>query len=346
MNAGAYGREWSDVVVDARRRSTPTDARTLALEELGLSYRHSALVAGQVVAQVRFRLVESTPEEVKATVAELLAQRKATQPTNKRTFGSVFKNPDGRRRRRAADRGVRAEGPPDRRCAHLAAARELHRERGRRDVGGLHRADGRGAATRARAVRRSSSSTRCSSSARSRCRRCRELARCGEVGRVAARRRTSARTAVLPVRRGVLELARFAPSGRSLIVGVVLLALVCRRLRRGTRHVALRGPDARGARRDAAAARARCGLRWRPSWGGACSGSTRGTLDERLSSLPRRSSLHLRPRVPAHASRRRAAGAAGARAPTGQAARSWSRRAAGCCGRSLTRTCRASRASG
>jgi UDP-N-acetylmuramate dehydrogenase len=30
---------------------------------------------------------------VKAKVAELLAQRKATQPTNKRTFGSVFKNP-------------------------------------------------------------------------------------------------------------------------------------------------------------------------------------------------------------------------------------------------------------
>src|SRR5262249_56910810 len=27
--------------------------------------------------------------------AELNAQRKASQPTNKRTFGSVFKNPDG-----------------------------------------------------------------------------------------------------------------------------------------------------------------------------------------------------------------------------------------------------------
>ena len=34
------------------------------------------------------------PEEIKATVAELIAQRKATQPTNKRTFGSVFKNPE------------------------------------------------------------------------------------------------------------------------------------------------------------------------------------------------------------------------------------------------------------
>jgi UDP-N-acetylmuramate dehydrogenase len=46
-----------------------------------------------VVAEVRFQLEPSTPEAVKGKVAELLAQRKATQPTNKRTFGSVFKNP-------------------------------------------------------------------------------------------------------------------------------------------------------------------------------------------------------------------------------------------------------------
>ena len=34
------------------------------------------------------------PEDVKRTVAEMNARRKATQPTNKRTFGSVFKNPE------------------------------------------------------------------------------------------------------------------------------------------------------------------------------------------------------------------------------------------------------------
>jgi UDP-N-acetylmuramate dehydrogenase len=67
--------------------------RTLGAAELGLSYRHSNLVRGQVVARVRFQLEASSPEAVKAGAAELLAQRKATQPTNKRTFGSVFKNP-------------------------------------------------------------------------------------------------------------------------------------------------------------------------------------------------------------------------------------------------------------
>jgi UDP-N-acetylmuramate dehydrogenase len=92
MNAGAYGREWRDVVIDAVVVSAD-GARTLTPEELDLSYRHSGLAPGEVVARVRFALEPSSPEEVKAIVGELLAQRKATQPTNKRTFGSVFKNP-------------------------------------------------------------------------------------------------------------------------------------------------------------------------------------------------------------------------------------------------------------
>jgi UDP-N-acetylmuramate dehydrogenase len=96
MNAGAYGREWRDVLLDALIVDSEGE-RTLTPAELDLSYRHSALRPGEVVAQVRFRLEPRDPAEVKATVAELLAQRKSTQPTNKRTFGSVFKNPPGER---------------------------------------------------------------------------------------------------------------------------------------------------------------------------------------------------------------------------------------------------------
>jgi UDP-N-acetylenolpyruvoylglucosamine reductase len=93
MNAGAYGRDWREVMIDALVVDS-AGARTLTREELDLSYRHSSLLAGQVVAEVRFQLAPSSPEEVKGRAAELLAQRKATQPTNKRTFGSVFKNPE------------------------------------------------------------------------------------------------------------------------------------------------------------------------------------------------------------------------------------------------------------
>jgi UDP-N-acetylmuramate dehydrogenase len=92
MNAGAYGSDWSQVlgralVVDA------AGAGWLTVGELELGYRHSALRPGQVVAQVEFSLAPRPSAEVKQAVAELNRQRKATQPTNKRTFGSVFKNP-------------------------------------------------------------------------------------------------------------------------------------------------------------------------------------------------------------------------------------------------------------
>ncbi len=94
MNAGAYGRDWSDVLVRAFV-VTADDSGWLTPGELGLSYRHSALRPGQVVAQVEYRLEPSSPDAIKAAVAELVARRKDTQPTNKRTFGSVFKNPPG-----------------------------------------------------------------------------------------------------------------------------------------------------------------------------------------------------------------------------------------------------------
>ena len=92
MNAGAYGSDWSTVlerafVVDRDGAAWRTP------DQLGLRYRHSEVEHGQVVARVEFRLTPRPVDEIKATVADLQAQRKAAQPTNKRTFGSVFKNP-------------------------------------------------------------------------------------------------------------------------------------------------------------------------------------------------------------------------------------------------------------
>jgi UDP-N-acetylmuramate dehydrogenase len=93
MNAGAYGSDWSEILVRARV-VTADGAGWLTPAELGLSYRHSDLRHGQVVAAVEYRLESRDPDEIKAIVDDLIARRKATQPTNKRTFGSVFKNPE------------------------------------------------------------------------------------------------------------------------------------------------------------------------------------------------------------------------------------------------------------
>jgi UDP-N-acetylenolpyruvoylglucosamine reductase len=94
MNAGAYERDWSEILDRALVVST-RGTHWRSSEELELSYRHSALAPGEVVAMVEYRLEPRPPEEIKRTVAELVARRKATQPTNKRTFGSVFKNSPG-----------------------------------------------------------------------------------------------------------------------------------------------------------------------------------------------------------------------------------------------------------
>jgi UDP-N-acetylenolpyruvoylglucosamine reductase len=93
MNAGAYGSDWSEILSRALV-VTAAGSGWLTPAELGLSYRHSNLRHGRVVAQVEYRLTPRPPAEIKAEVAELIARRKATQPTNKRTFGSVFKNPE------------------------------------------------------------------------------------------------------------------------------------------------------------------------------------------------------------------------------------------------------------
>jgi len=93
MNGGAYGGDFSQVLVRALV-ATADGTGWLTPEELGLSYRHSDLRHGQVVVQAELKLIPRPPAEIKASVRDLNARRKAAQPTNRRTFGSVFKNPD------------------------------------------------------------------------------------------------------------------------------------------------------------------------------------------------------------------------------------------------------------
>ena len=93
MNGGAYGGDFEQVLERVLVASAEGTGWLTPLE-LGLSYRHSNLRHGQVVVEAELHLRRRDPAAIKAEVAELNARRKAAQPTNKRTFGSVFKNPD------------------------------------------------------------------------------------------------------------------------------------------------------------------------------------------------------------------------------------------------------------
>ena len=93
MNAGAYGGDFAGVL-ERVLVATAGGSGWLTPAELGLSYRHSDLRHGQVVVRAELRLRPRPPDEIKAEVRELNTRRKEAQPTNRRTFGSVFKNPE------------------------------------------------------------------------------------------------------------------------------------------------------------------------------------------------------------------------------------------------------------
>ena len=97
-NAGAFGTEIADVLVDCTVLSPAGEAQVLTAAECGFRYRHSRLqdeLRGHVVASARLRVHTADPNEVRRRTDEIQAQRKASQPYGVRSLGSVFKNPPG-----------------------------------------------------------------------------------------------------------------------------------------------------------------------------------------------------------------------------------------------------------
>ena len=66
MNAGAYGRDWAEIVERVQVVVGEDGAAWLTPGELDFSYRHSSLVGGQVVARVEFRLTTRDPRRYQA----------------------------------------------------------------------------------------------------------------------------------------------------------------------------------------------------------------------------------------------------------------------------------------
>jgi UDP-N-acetylmuramate dehydrogenase len=97
MNGGAYGRETSDVLVECEVVLRSGERRTLALAELGYTYRHSELPAGAIVVSATFRGEAGDPAAIQAEMDRIAAAREESQPLRSKTGGSTFKNPEGRK---------------------------------------------------------------------------------------------------------------------------------------------------------------------------------------------------------------------------------------------------------
>jgi UDP-N-acetylmuramate dehydrogenase len=104
MNAGCYGREIKDVLVEARAVDDGGRIVTLSPAEMGFSYRHSAAPRSFVFVDALF---EGTPDDrdaIRARIEKLVAAREATQPIRTKTGGSTFINPPGEKAWQVIDR--------------------------------------------------------------------------------------------------------------------------------------------------------------------------------------------------------------------------------------------------
>ncbi len=96
MNAGCYGTEIKDVMIDARLVDRAGGSKTIGVEELGAGYRSTALQGTDwIVTSARFRLEPADAAECTAKIEQYNTKRWSSLPYGVGNAGSIFKNPPG-----------------------------------------------------------------------------------------------------------------------------------------------------------------------------------------------------------------------------------------------------------
>lgn len=95
MNAGCYGSETKDVLIEAHAVTRSGELVTLSNAEMGYSYRHST-PDNLIYIGALYQGTPDDPAEVTARMEAITARREQTQPIREKTGGSTFKNPEGK----------------------------------------------------------------------------------------------------------------------------------------------------------------------------------------------------------------------------------------------------------
>jgi len=99
QNAGCWGKEMREVVVEACGFMPASGEKKWTPADLKFGYRTSALREGDLkggfVVEATIQLQRGDGEEAKAQMAKLTRERNETQPIKTKNCGSVFKNPPG-----------------------------------------------------------------------------------------------------------------------------------------------------------------------------------------------------------------------------------------------------------
>ena len=96
MNAGAYGGEMKDVLIEVTVLNEEGEIVTIPKDELELVYRTSVIARkGYVVLEARIDLQKGDKTEIKAVMDDLKEKRISKQPLEYPSAGSTFKRPEG-----------------------------------------------------------------------------------------------------------------------------------------------------------------------------------------------------------------------------------------------------------
>ena len=114
MNAGAYGAEISDVFESATAVDLDGTVHKLSIADMGFAYRHCDVPADYIFTEAVLTGTDAEPADIARRMAEISANREASQPVRERTGGSTFANPEGRKSWQLIDsagcRGLRIGG--------------------------------------------------------------------------------------------------------------------------------------------------------------------------------------------------------------------------------------------
>lgn len=104
MNAGAYGREFKDVLVEAVALDRSGQRVRLSNAEMGFAYRRSSAPADLIFVEALFQGSPGDKTSIETRMNEITDARASTQPIKSRTGGSTFKNPPGEKAWQLVDR--------------------------------------------------------------------------------------------------------------------------------------------------------------------------------------------------------------------------------------------------
>ena len=94
MNAGCYGNQISDNLIDCTIIDEKLNKKIVKKKEIDFHYRKSSFDNGQIIIEARFKIQKKNKSKIKKKISNISNKRKKSHPVSSRTGGSTFTNPN------------------------------------------------------------------------------------------------------------------------------------------------------------------------------------------------------------------------------------------------------------